>query len=54
MNEPSAVGQAMRCRGFDGTFRTLTAFHTTPVDVLMWLGIVATSGGLLTLDLLTR
>jgi cobalt/nickel transport system permease protein len=28
------VGQAMRCRGFDGRFRTLTAFRTTAADLL--------------------
>jgi cobalt/nickel transport system permease protein len=27
------VGQAMRCRGFDGRFRSLAAFRTTAVDV---------------------
>jgi cobalt/nickel transport system permease protein len=28
------VGQAMRCRGFDGRFRSLASFRTTPADVL--------------------
>jgi cobalt/nickel transport system permease protein len=28
------VAQAMRCRGFDGQFRSLTEFHTTLADVL--------------------
>lgn len=27
------VGQAMRCRGFDGRFRALAEFRTSPVDV---------------------
>lgn len=31
------VSQAMRCRGFDGTFRTLTQFHTQPGDVVGFL-----------------
>lgn len=48
------VGQAMRCRGFDGTFRSLTEFHTTATDVLLWLVVVAAGGGILTLDLLAR
>jgi cobalt/nickel transport system permease protein len=48
------VGQAMRCRGFDGTFRSLTEFHTTAADVLLWVLVVAASGGVLTLDLLAR
>jgi cobalt/nickel transport system permease protein len=48
------VGQAMRCRGFDGTFRSLTAFRTTAADVLMWLIVVAAAGGVLALDLRAR
>jgi cobalt/nickel transport system permease protein len=28
------VGQALRCRGFDGRFRTLTEFRTRPADVV--------------------
>src|SRR4029077_17601964 len=31
------VGQAMRCRGFDGRFRTLTTFHTRAADLLAFL-----------------
>lgn len=48
------VGQAMRCRGFDGTFRSLTEFRTTATDVLLWVLVVAASGGVLALDLLAR
>jgi cobalt/nickel transport system permease protein len=47
------VGQAMRCRGFDGRFRSLTEFRTTLADVLLWMVVVAAGGGILTLDLLT-
>jgi cobalt/nickel transport system permease protein len=31
------VAEAMRCRGFDGRFHTLTAFRTTAADVLSFL-----------------
>ena len=31
------VGHAMRCRGFDGRFRSLSEFRTTAADVLMFL-----------------
>jgi cobalt/nickel transport system permease protein len=31
------VGQAMRCRGFDGRFRSLTAFRTTAADVAFFV-----------------
>jgi cobalt/nickel transport system permease protein len=35
------VGQAMRCRGFDGRFRSLTTFHTTAADVLTFLVVLS-------------
>lgn len=38
------VSHAMRCRGFDGHFRTLTRFQSTPADVLMFLLIVGEIG----------
>jgi cobalt/nickel transport system permease protein len=44
------VGQAMRCRGFDGRFRSLTAFRTTPADVVAFGLIVASAAGLLGWD----
>jgi cobalt/nickel transport system permease protein len=44
------VGQAMRCRGFDGRFRSLTNFHTTWTDVATFLAVVAAAAGLLALD----
>jgi cobalt/nickel transport system permease protein len=44
------VGQAMRCRGFDGRFRSLTAFRTTAADVAAFLLIVTGAAGLVVLD----
>jgi cobalt/nickel transport system permease protein len=44
------VAQAMRCRGFDGHFRTTTAFRTRPADVGMFLLIVGVVGGLVAWD----
>jgi cobalt/nickel transport system permease protein len=35
------VGQAMRCRGFDGRFRSLHTFRTRPADVAVFVAIVA-------------
>jgi cobalt/nickel transport system permease protein len=34
------VGQAMRCRGFDGRFRSLAEFRTRPPDVAAFVAIV--------------
>jgi cobalt/nickel transport system permease protein len=48
------VGQAMRCRGFDGRFRSLTAFHTRPADVMAFLLVLACSVGVCLLDLAMR
>src|SRR5262249_22699745 len=48
------VGQAMRCRGFDGRFRSLVDFRTRPADVLAFALIAAAAAGLLTWDLLQR
>ncbi len=44
------VGQAMRCRGFDGELRTLTAFRTRPVDVIWFVVLVGCAGGLWVCD----
>src|SRR5262245_39865616 len=44
------VAQAMRCRGFDGQFRSLTEFRTTATDVLAFIGVVAVFGGLVCWD----
>jgi cobalt/nickel transport system permease protein len=48
------VGQAMRCRGFDGCFRALAEFRTRMQDVAAFLLIVGGSVGLLAWDLLQR
>ena len=44
------VGQAMRCRGFDGVFHTLTVFRTRPADVLAFVVLASFSAGLVGLD----
>jgi cobalt/nickel transport system permease protein len=48
------VGQALRCRGFDGRFRSLSEPHTGPADVLFFALAVAGAAGLLTWDLAQR
>ncbi|HEY7428135.1 MAG TPA: cobalt ECF transporter T component CbiQ [Gemmataceae bacterium] len=48
------VGQAMRCRGFDGQFRSLTDFSTRPADVLAFLLIAAGAVALAAWDWLPR
>jgi cobalt/nickel transport system permease protein len=35
------VGQAMRCRGFDGRYRSLAEFSTRPADVLAFFLVLA-------------
>jgi cobalt/nickel transport system permease protein len=44
------VGQAMRCRGFDGRFRSLVVCRTTWADVIVFLLIVLSAAGLLVAD----
>jgi cobalt/nickel transport system permease protein len=44
------VGQAMRCRGFDGRFRSLTEFHTTTKDVLFFVVLVGATASLVAWD----
>lgn len=39
------VAQAMRCRGFTGRYRQLTAFQTTGRDVSLFLGLVLVIAG---------
>jgi len=48
------VAQAMRCRGFDGNFRSLHDFTTTWHDVLSFVVIVGYSAGLLVWDWFAR
>jgi cobalt/nickel transport system permease protein len=48
------VGQAMRCRGFEGRFHALDTFHTRWTDVAAFLTIVACACLLLTWDVLSR
>jgi len=48
------VGHAMRCRGFDGRFRTLVAFQTRWPDVAIFTAILAGAAGLLAWDLARR
>jgi cobalt/nickel transport system permease protein len=40
------VGHAMRCRGFDGRFRSLTTFRTTPADVLFFFVVAGGAAAL--------
>lgn len=44
------VGQAMRCRGFDGQFRSLVDFHTRARDVIAFTIVILVAGGLLAWD----
>jgi cobalt/nickel transport system permease protein len=37
------VHQAMRCRGYDGIYRSLTTYQTRPTDVLSFLLLVSTA-----------
>jgi cobalt/nickel transport system permease protein len=48
------VGQAMRCRGFDGRFRCLVEMRTGAADIVFFLLTVGVGGGLLTWDLMLR
>lgn len=48
------VGQAMRCRGFNGRFRSLVAFRTTAADVLLWAGVSGVAAALAAGDWLLR
>ena len=44
------VGQAMRCRGFDGRFRSLTPFQTRAHDAAAFLVLAGAAAGLLLWD----
>lgn len=48
------VGQAMRSRGFDGRFRSLTAMRTRPIDVARFAVVVVAAAGLWLWDFLMR
>jgi cobalt/nickel transport system permease protein len=48
------VGQAMRCRGFDGRFRSVTEFHTTAVDVLFFMMLAGATTSLVAWDCILR
>jgi cobalt/nickel transport system permease protein len=44
------VGHAMRCRGFDGRFRSLSEFRTTAADLLMFFSVAVGAVGIGVLD----
>jgi cobalt/nickel transport system permease protein len=46
------VGQAMRCRGFDGRFRSLAEFRTTAADCLFFVLLVGGAALLLLIEFL--
>jgi cobalt/nickel transport system permease protein len=48
------VAHAMRCRGFDGRYRSLTAFRTRAADVAFFVGAVAAAVGLVAWDVAGR
>lgn len=48
------VSQAMRCRGFDGRFRSLANFHTRLRDVVFFLLLTAAGVSLVVWDFLQR
>ncbi len=47
------VADAMRCRGFDGTYRPMTPFHATVWDVAGFVVVVGVMVGLLVWDRVT-
>jgi cobalt/nickel transport system permease protein len=50
VEQAERVGQAMRCRGFDGWFRSLTQFRTRPADVAAFVVIAGFAASLLVWD----
>jgi cobalt/nickel transport system permease protein len=44
------IQHAMLCRGFDGRFRSLTAYHTRAADVALFGAVVAAAVGVALLD----
>jgi cobalt/nickel transport system permease protein len=45
------VAQAMRCRGFDGQFRSLSEFRTGLGDIVFFLAVIAPVGVLVLWDM---
>jgi cobalt/nickel transport system permease protein len=52
VEQAERVGQAMRCRGFDGRFRSLTTFRTSVPDVVGFFLIAGSGMTLLLSDIL--
>jgi cobalt/nickel transport system permease protein len=48
------VGQAMRCRGFDGRFRSLVEFRTTAADVVFFVVMSGIAVGIAMGDIVAR
>jgi len=48
------VADAMRCRGFDGTFRTTADFRTTPADIISFVALVVVAAALVVWDRLVH
>jgi cobalt/nickel transport system permease protein len=48
------VAQAMRCRGFDGRYRSLSESHTGAADVFFFAALAALAAGLVFWDLSLR
>ena len=48
------VAQALRCRGFEGRFQSLTTFRTRWPDVLFLAAVLLTAALVLAWDLLLR
>jgi cobalt/nickel transport system permease protein len=44
------VAEAMRCRGFDGTFHTTTAFRTAAADIITFAAVAAAAAALVVWD----
>jgi cobalt/nickel transport system permease protein len=48
------VGQAMRCRGFDGQVRLLTEFQTSARDIAFFVIMLVGAAAILALDMMRR
>ena len=49
-DQADRVAAAMRCRGFDGAFHTLSAFRTTAADIISFVALVAAVAALVLWD----